>query len=83
MGAIPTPAISLRLNNGKPYMDIVFLVVQDIKDELPNESCFDLFGYTRVGSREQTVNLPAASPSLVRVQLAEIRSKVFESSISR
>ena len=52
---------------------IVFLEVQDIKDELPNESwfffliCKILYHCTRVGSREQTVNLLANSPSVVRV----------------
>ena len=38
-----------------------------MKDELPNESWFDLYHCTRVGSREQTVNLLANSPSVVRV----------------
>ena len=39
----------------------------DIKENCQIESCFDLYHCTRVGSREQTVNLLANSPSVVRV----------------
>ena len=42
-----------------------------LKKNFHSSLVFDLFGYTRVGSREQTVNLLATSPSLVRVQLSE------------
>ena len=54
--------------------------VQDIKDELPNESWFDLYHCTRVGSREQTVNLLANSPSVVRVH-AMVNLKIHEEMI--
>ena len=39
----------------------------DIKENCQIESCFDLYHCSRVGSREQTVNLLANSPSVVRV----------------
>ena len=39
----------------------------DIKENCQIESCFDLYHCTRVSSREQTVNLLANSPSVVRV----------------
>ena len=56
--------------------------VQDIKDELPNESWFDfdLYHCTRVGSREQIVNLLANSPSVVRVH-AMVNLKIHEEMI--
>ena len=59
----------------------------DIKENCQIESWFDLYHCTRVGSREQTVNLLANSPSVVRVHamvpFENTRRNDFESSISR
>ena len=50
----------------------------DIKENCQIESCFDLYHCTRVGSREQTVNLLANSPSVVRVHaMVNLDTEIF------